>query len=48
MILKWKLCDTDLTVQADHEKLGRVFFNLVGNAFKASPKGGTITLSVKN
>ncbi|MEW5940265.1 MAG: ATP-binding protein [Chloroflexota bacterium] len=36
-----------LTVQADAEKCQRVFLNLLSNAFKFSPDGGEIGLSLK-
>ncbi|MGH9549931.1 MAG: sensor histidine kinase, partial [Terriglobales bacterium] len=39
--------DTDLFVTGDHGKLTRVVFNLVSNAIKFSPSGGTIALSAK-
>lgn len=35
---------TPMTLAADAEKLERVFFNLLSNAFKYTPDGGTITV----
>jgi signal transduction histidine kinase len=40
--------DTDLFVYAEREKVGRIVFNLVANAIKYSPIGGTITLSAES
>ncbi len=37
--------ETDLSVLADREKIGRVIFNLLSNAIKFSPPGGHIELS---
>jgi PAS domain S-box-containing protein len=36
---------TELTVRADREKLGQVLANLLDNAVRYSPEGGTITVS---
>jgi PAS domain S-box-containing protein len=36
----------DVTIQADPEKLERVLVNLVSNAFKATPRGGEIALTL--
>lgn len=38
--------DEDLMAVFDHEKIQRVLTNLVGNAMKFTPKGGTIEISV--
>jgi len=38
----------DLNAQYDKEKLDKVFNNLLSNAFKFTPKGGHIKLSVKD
>ena len=45
--IKLTLEDTGLFVKADGEKLERVVFNLVANAIKYSPTGGTISISAK-
>jgi signal transduction histidine kinase len=45
--IRLNIMDTDLFVTADCEKLSRVVFNLVSNAIKFSPKGGTIGLAAK-
>jgi PAS domain S-box-containing protein len=37
----------DLAVRADREKLGRVLANLLDNAVKFSPEGGTITVAAR-
>lgn len=36
------------TVIADHDKLARVFFNLMSNAVKYTPKDGTITITLRH
>ncbi len=33
---------------ADHDKMARVFFNLMSNAVKYTPKGGTITIKLSH
>lgn len=38
------LCDQQITLVADRDKIGQVFTNLVSNAIKYSPQGGTITV----
>lgn len=45
--IKLDIEDTGLFIKADGEKLERVVFNLVANAIKYSPTGGTITISAK-
>lgn len=40
--VKLKIDDTDLFVSADRQKLERILFNLLANAIKFSPHGGTI------
>jgi PAS domain S-box-containing protein len=41
---KADLVPEDLIVEADYDRLNRVFDNLISNAVKFSPDGGTITL----
>lgn len=36
--------ESELTVRADTERIGRVLFNLVSNAIRYSPNGGTINV----
>ncbi len=36
-----------ILVYYDRNKLERVFYNLISNAFRYTPKGGTITISIK-
>ena len=38
----------DTTVIADRDKLARVFFNLMSNAVKYTPKDGTITITLRH
>jgi signal transduction histidine kinase len=45
--IKLAIEDTGLFVKADGEKLERVVFNLVANAIKYSPTGGTISISAR-
>jgi signal transduction histidine kinase/ligand-binding sensor domain-containing protein/DNA-binding response OmpR family regulator len=37
----------EILVYYDRNKLERVFYNLISNAFRYTPKGGTITIKVK-
>jgi signal transduction histidine kinase len=46
--IRLKLDDTDLFVFAEREKVERIIFNLIANAIKFSPSGGTIMLSAKS
>ena len=39
---------TQATIIADRDKLARVFFNLMSNAVKYTPKDGTITITLKH
>jgi signal transduction histidine kinase len=45
--IKLKTDDTDLFVYAEREKVERIIFNLVANAIKFSPGGGTIAISAR-
>ena len=38
--------DTDFVTAVDIDKMGRILFNLMGNAFKFTPQNGTITVSL--
>ncbi|HSK15015.1 MAG TPA: GAF domain-containing protein [Gaiellaceae bacterium] len=42
-----ELPDDALVVRADREKLGQVLANLVDNAVKFSPEGGTVTITAR-
>ncbi len=37
----------ELSVLADHDRIGHVFSNLIGNAMRHTPKGGSITLGAE-
>ena len=37
----------ELSVLADHERIGHVFSNLIGNAVRYTPRGGNITLGAQ-
>ncbi len=39
-------CTQGVEIIADRDKLARVFFNLMSNAIKYTPKGGTITIKL--
>jgi len=39
--------DEEILVYYDRNKLERVFYNLISNAFRYTPKGGIITINVK-
>ena len=41
-----KLADTDYHTLADVEKLERIYFNLLSNAFKFTPENGKVTVSL--
>jgi signal transduction histidine kinase len=36
-----------MSVLADHDRIGHVFSNLIGNAVRHTPKGGSITLGAE-
>ena len=38
--------DTDFVTAVDIDKMGRILFNLMGNAFKFTPQNGTINVSL--
>ncbi len=40
-------CDSDIKIYADRDKIGQVFTNLVSNAIKYSPDGGTVTIGCR-
>lgn len=40
-------CDSDIKIYADRDKIGQVFTNLVSNAIKYSPGGGTVTIGCR-
>jgi signal transduction histidine kinase len=42
-----KVSMTDTNVLADHERIGHVFSNILGNAVRYTPKGGSITLGAE-
>lgn len=43
----WDGCQ-DILIQADRERIGQVFTNLVSNAIKYSPKGGEVYIGCKS
>jgi signal transduction histidine kinase len=45
--LQISFASTDLMVSANQNMLGRILFNLISNAIKYSPRGGTIAVGVK-
>ena len=46
--LELEVGEGDYRTMADMQKLERVFFNLMGNAFKFTPENGRITVSINN
>jgi signal transduction histidine kinase len=45
--MTFRLCHDQLVVEGTEEGLDRIFVNLVGNAVKYTPPGGTVTVSVQ-
>ena len=43
-----KMADTDYHTLADVEKLERIYFNLLSNAFKFTPENGKVSISVSD
>ncbi|GBE00009.1 non-motile and phage-resistance protein [bacterium BMS3Abin07] len=39
--------DVDIEIEADPEKLNQIMFNLLGNAVKFTPDGGTVSVSAR-
>jgi signal transduction histidine kinase len=39
--------DEEILVYYDRYKLERVFYNLISNAFRYTPKGGAISIHIK-
>jgi len=47
IVLKFEISDTPLMVQADEQRITQVLFNLLTNAMRYTPTGGTITISAE-
>lgn len=47
ILLKFKSNLNSIHVMFDHDKIEKVLFNLLSNAFKSTPHGGTICVSIK-
>ena len=47
VILSAEVSLHELSVLADHDRIGHVFSNLIGNAVRHTPKGGSITLGAE-
>ncbi len=47
VILSAEVSLQELSVLADHDRIGHVFSNLIGNAVRHTPKGGSITLGAE-
>jgi signal transduction histidine kinase/DNA-binding response OmpR family regulator/ligand-binding sensor domain-containing protein len=45
--LQFTASHTNIPASFDHDKLEKILFNLISNAFKSTPSGGTIHVSVK-
>jgi signal transduction histidine kinase len=47
VILSAEVSLQELSVLADHDRIGHVFSNLIGNAVRHTPRGGSITLDAQ-
>jgi signal transduction histidine kinase len=47
VILSAEVSLQELSVLADHDRIGHVFSNLIGNAVRHTPTGGSITLGAQ-
>lgn len=46
MAYRFRCPDDEIMVWFDHDKLEKVFFNLLSNAFKFTPDGGSVSLEI--